>query len=214
MMPFIALLVAACVAGTTAYSTNIQTGYIVVSAQYGLTDLTCGADSLTSGTYYNVGACVPTGASASVLYSTDSQGTIYVDTWSNSATCAGIANVGANVPVTSTPCLPSGGIYTKTYLYVTSLSGLVFGNYQNQLYYTTSACSSTYGGIITPTNVISTSNTLNGCTSNQQCTATTYSWGKGFSIVQCVAATAASPLTTLLSAGNIIYAQNYAYVRF
>jgi hypothetical protein len=29
-----------------------------------------------------------------------------------------------------------------------------------------------------------------------------------------VAATAASPLTTLLSAGNIIYAQNYAYVRF
>ena len=217
MQSALAVVVAALVlAIAQSYSTNIKSGYIILSATF-TNDNTCAYGSLATATYVNVGACVPTGASSSVLYSTDINNAVYLDTWSNSATCTGAANVAANVLQTPSTCVLSNGVgsvpalYTTSYAYVTSLSSLVWGNYANQLYFQTNSCATSYGGVVTPSNIVSSANALAGCTSNPQCTATTYAWGNGFSQIACVIVTAASPGTSLVIGGNVIYAQNYGY---
>ena len=114
---------------------TVTTGYVIVQATWN-SDNKC---TLTSGglntlQYSPVGQCIQTGPSTAIMYSSDTSGNIYIDTWSSSATCTGTATT-ATVKQTTATCVGSFTSYASSYVYSAAVPALTPGSYTSTATY-------------------------------------------------------------------------------
>ena len=117
MQLIVSLLIVAAVVQTAVGVSTVLTGYVITTASY-YQDSKCSVSSgsLTSLTYSPVGACIQTAPTASMMFSANAAGNVFLDTWTASATCAGTATT-ATVQQTTTTCSSAGmvaNVYSAT----------------------------------------------------------------------------------------------------